>query len=1134
MASSNETRAIELKLILTSQGDLKLVEAEKSIRALVTLSEHASTGFSRMNLQLQRLVEGFERFASVTGTRGGGNPADGGGGIFGRVFGGSFLGTLTGNLLPKLLNQLERAKDATVGFFTDSFKSVVQTAEAYQKYQLALEGVLRSQEAVNRVSRIAFDVGSKAPIGGIGDFERASQTFAKSPAQSLFFGDNKDVERNLRSLFETTARLASTDPDRGIPGAVQAIRLALQGQFRQLQRTYQIGLNDLVQESGKSAKELKRSSEDIIAAIDSITKRLTSDDQLRRLGRTVGESVSDIREYIENIIPRTIGGKGFLNVVQGLFVEVEQSLLDFVKPGGSFETKFAQGFSDSFSRIVLAIAEIAGNSIKIILGIVGGPGGSSNPFEAIAQQIEKFANKVADFTEGFAKFTSTEAGKELLTDIFDTIITKIKGFIEALVGFIEFLPKLAPLVGVVVTAVSTAVKALASLVDFLFSKINQFLTFLFDLPIFGSDDKLKALRQEEVQRQTGTRLAGHLGAARGIQGSRPQFELDNSLLPPTEIESLADALNDAGGDPALLLKGVQSRFGLSPVGVRAFAQSIQDAELASKLEEIAKSIEGIGKQSGDAQGPVEKFLKAVDAYRGTLGREPEDPAKASRQRTDFTISGFLSRTREFVSQGSNLREELEKSLLTPLELATDRIDDIDAVTTRLLKNLSDDLAREENHLFVELLFGDDPDAAVAQLNKLYTAWERTVKLVGDSDSIQKLGSAHTALKELLAVDPQEVSRFESALQAVEEAFRTVSGLDTAFGTKALGEGLLRAGASSAIQTGLAEARRNTEGFTAFGGGAGAQIAQNREVLRLLEEQGGSAGKLLDRLRSIADKTGERRRLEEIIAELLGIQVNQLDKQNAVLNFRKGLGDAQDAFQERLSAVTTGGIAGQNERQGILGGRIAEVQSQMAELNEEFQSGAINADEFKGKTEALTDVLKGLTRQNNELTRSIAEQNKQREIQNILQNTFGGQLAQSLNLTGTDPLTGEPIIKTASDVAREEGTQFGIQFVQGVQSGLGDSLFKLFKGEFDSIGDVWNSLMDSMLRAFADMIAQMLVRSLFSNVLGGLFGGLTGGGGGGGILGGGGGGGILSAVTGGGGGGLGTGGGGFTPLNLPGT
>lgn len=999
-----DTRAIELKLILSSQGDLKLVEGEKSIRALVEISDKAALGFSRMNLQLQRLIEGFERFAQTTGTRAGGGGGENS--IFGQAFGGSFLGTLTGNLLPSLIRQLNNARRAAVDFFEDSFKSVVRATEQYERFQISLEGVLRSQEAAQRVSRLAFQAGAQSPFG-IGDLENASKQLIKVPQlRGQFFGPEQEVEDRLKKLFDLTTRLASIDPERGIPGAVQAIRFALQGQFRLLTRQYSISIGELVEASGKSAQELKANSNALLEALRTVTERLVTDDTLKRLQDQVSTRISNINEYLKTVIPRTVGGKGFYDTVKKLLGFVDEELLAFVSPGGSFDTKFAQRFSDSFSKIVVGAAR----SIAAILGTTLNISATKNPFEGIAEALAGFAERVAKIVDSIATFLESGSGKSLISAVAKLFL----GIGRALV---------------------TAVDSLINLLG---------------------------------------RIEHGIEVAKGF-------------LPGG---------HDAVGE-VIMTDSEGRKFSSAGSGFRG-RSAIGGSTLGGALSQFETSIGGIFPGGNGGLG----------AFGGTRG----DP---TTEFINHVVAGFRNIAQPMAQAGELIREEFEKSLLTPLQAADKKFGELNltaGIALQDIASLSKDTLDKFNLLIQTGLLGEDPQKIQAIADRLDAALKKATESVTDSENVQKLQQAIPLLNQLFSLDPKNTREWQELADGIQRLFEEIG----KFSEGNIGAKLIRQLVPQAIGSGVGDLRTQVEGFTAFGGGDRSQLAQNREMLRLIKEQEGALGRNLGILRNINLSEADRQELEETIATLLGIQADQLEKQNNVIRFRKSLADAEDRFQRELAGVTTGGVAGQEQRQGIVSGRIHDVQLQMDLLNLEFEAGVISVADYNGKLNALEDILKGLTRQNDDFTRSISEQTRQMEIQHRLQDTFAGSIVQALNLNTTDPRTGEPRIRSFSEIASQEGNQFGVQFVQGVQKGLGDSLYNLFKGNFDSIGEAWQSFLDSMLRAFADMLSQMLVRGLFSQVFGGLFGGLTGGGGGfggGGGLGGGAGG-ILSAVTGG--------------------
>jgi len=88
-----------------------------------------------------------------------------------------------------------------------------------------------------------------------------------------------------------------------------------------------------------------------------------------------------------------------------------------------------------------------------------------------------------------------------------------------------------------------------------------------------------------------------------------------------------------------------------------------------------------------------------------------------------------------------------------------------------------------------------------------------------------------------------------------------------------------------------------------------------------------------------------------------------------------------------------------------------------------------------------------------------------------------------------------LIKIETDW-KVEGERLFWEFTRNTSKAFSDSFVAVIKGDFDSIGDAWDAFLDSMIRAFADMLADMLVKWAISG-LGSILSGAFGGGGGGG-------------------------------------
>ena len=67
---------------------------------------------------------------------------------------------------------------------------------------------------------------------------------------------------------------------------------------------------------------------------------------------------------------------------------------------------------------------------------------------------------------------------------------------------------------------------------------------------------------------------------------------------------------------------------------------------------------------------------------------------------------------------------------------------------------------------------------------------------------------------------------------------------------------------------------------------------------------------------------------------------------------------------------------------------------------------------------------------------------------------------------------------------------GEDFVYGLNESIGDSIYAAFTGDLDSIGDIWDGFLNSLLRSVSDFLGQLASQALLGG-LGAIFQGIGG-------------------------------------------
>ncbi|MDY0307676.1 MAG: hypothetical protein RBR18_14685, partial [Desulfovibrionaceae bacterium] len=164
------------------------------------------------------------------------------------------------------------------------------------------------------------------------------------------------------------------------------------------------------------------------------------------------------------------------------------------------------------------------------------------------------------------------------------------------------------------------------------------------------------------------------------------------------------------------------------------------------------------------------------------------------------------------------------------------------------------------------------------------------------------------------------------------------------------------------------------------------------------------------------------------------------------------------------ARAAAGAAGAIDTKGASAGRAAKSLEEMAREDERIGRKMLADHAARVKaTQELTDNL-------NEHARKGAEEKRK-------------ALADQLRLEYADEAANvDDKMKLEQDHADwVRGLQKGL--LRDIEAGIGDFVYGFLTGEFDSIGDAFESLCDSILRAFANLIAEMVAKWAMSGIMG---------------------------------------------------
>jgi hypothetical protein len=1051
----------ELRVVLSTEGGIKLEDARKELRLVVTSSDEAARALEKSADALSKAADKLVKVADTIGrvgketTKVTTETAKSLDSVAtAAVFKGNLLASAvtslvrgSGNLLVGFFRLQAQFAGEVANAFSEQTAQIVRQTEAYDRYSISLAAVLRDEERVRLVQRKAFQAGAESPFS-IREFEDASQRLVRTPGtRELFFGAEQDVERNSDRLFRLVSRLASTDPRLGVMGAVQAVRTGLQGQFRLLTRQYGISIGELVDVSGKSLKELRSNSEALLGALEIVSERNFPDAYVKQLTQLPSNLASNIRELFTTIIPREIGKAGFQDNVSALLDEFYKVLFDFAKPDGEMARKYAPRISDALSRTVFALVQGAANIVGASIG------DDANPFESLFEGIAYVANSLAEYVENIVRLTETPEAKDFFANFFKNATEAVGKFVDSVFAFGDFIPQLAKYVAIFATQVVELVGAMVRAVSNGLSDIDRQLAKLPGEIGVGAAGRLASreaaatfsvLSSSEagavgtpgprpLQNTFNTRLADALGivSAADLEAKRSTAGVAASQESVDRNERFKAQLRDTARREAReIITGVvlqinreASRRALSPDGTtvdRATAVSqsnllrgLIDPTILAQVRELAPDLAS-GLAPFTAIDLFQTLLPDLPQFgaltRSTGGAASRPTGGAGAFRSNF-VDRFKLRREARSDVGSpldNLRAALigsggdfvSQGALTQEEVYRGLLTSFERAALQFdeTRSRADTIRNRGTASFESTLASLTDPADAAEALKAFGGF---LADVSEAETGQTLKTMSEAFKSLTEIDPTDASAVNRAFAELGTRYREIGSLVGEKGARQFGVGgAIGLGGAAFSRFGVPLADRSVRDLTLFGSTPQLQLRAAEQRLDFLRREDGLYGDLLDKYRDALKTTIEREAFEAEIARQIAKQTEEFERQRAKLQFE-----------------------------------IAKDKN---------------------------PLVKGLDR---------------------------------LGLFKLDDETGRPRIKTAAEQFEEIGTELGASFVTGFSSATGDTIFNVVTGRFDDIRQVWQNMIEGMLKIFTDFLGKLITSQLVDAFFGNSLASALGGGGG---------------------------------------
>jgi hypothetical protein len=299
---------------------------------------------------------------------------------------------------------------AEIGTMVVAFEKLgsafLQINEQFKNLEITLRSTFGSTKVAqditgfiqDRAPRSLLDIQGQAEVARAISLIPFGRQQIASQAASGQINDQKGFLERSERLVE---RLVAYRPDQSVESAIFAIREALTGQFRSIERRFDIPPSAILgRGSDRTLKEIGSDPELAFNQLEGFFKSIISDQAIKEQQRQPDVLFRKIPEQLINIPLKEIGDAGLFQAITKKLSDIFDSIIDFVQK--KLPT-FAKKLSDSLSTILDRVTEGLSKSLDTILSL-GGFGSKDLPgasllertFGAISSAIDSLSTKIPD------------------------------------------------------------------------------------------------------------------------------------------------------------------------------------------------------------------------------------------------------------------------------------------------------------------------------------------------------------------------------------------------------------------------------------------------------------------------------------------------------------------------------------------------------------------------------------------------------------------------------------------------------------------------------------------------------------------------------------------------------------------
>jgi hypothetical protein len=620
------TQPVNVAVVFDTQGRVHLQRGSEDLDRFAQRLEAVSRRAGSSDRVIKMLESDLNRFASVLRSRI--NPALG---VFNDQF--NRMHHLAGRMMRFSFYALA-AQFAVVGFSIRKLgQDFMNINQQFAQMEIVLKSVYGSAKIAsnlrNELARIT--VKSPLPFSDLSNIMRAyaaiPATSSKIAQQAYQPGGYNQQNGFLNKGISVIEKLLTFRPDKTSEDAVFAIREALAGELRSLVRRFEFPPSLLIQASGKSAEDLKKSPMDMFNAIDKALSKIISPKAIQESLRQPSVLFQNLVEQLKEIPllrigeTKNAGGVSIYNRILDYFMSV------FNEAGSFIEGRF-KPIGDRIGKALHSIFEQIflndGSVIEKLMGMAGLGQKDLPGLKLIDRVYEGFARLTEGASRGLPEFMEKAAKGA------DMLLSAMKGVVfvfDKIIGFFKTLFEISPGLGVAgLAAAYTApslIRGASGLASESFIRYAQQGRLAFNQNFISPNNRLP--NAQALTHVLGTQLLqpvlGQHGMFRGIQPQGGGRFVGMAAMPPQVLAALGLPANATAQQirQAMSLVYASAAGGPLPTRFQAGYSAVRAAAPAMNAGGISSRLGGLVGGTALALGASSGFASAAGASAMGIG-----------------------------------------------------------------------------------------------------------------------------------------------------------------------------------------------------------------------------------------------------------------------------------------------------------------------------------------------------------------------------------------------------------------------------------------------------------------------------------------------------------------------------------